>query len=203
MEMISKYKVYTSSDIRHQVRLEDIPISSFKKKKDKYVIKLKRNNDHQKAIVKVTLAKSLVEEPQGIVSETMNIVCGNINIFVEELEASQKFKKMFGKYRIKYIVEKNEGLSVKVKGSFKASFYENTLLPRIEKVRTKEHYKNSNRQLNGTSTSDDLRTKDMHYADMFQYNESPNRDGNRSRREVFGGTFSGVSKSGGKKGRKR
>ncbi|MGP4072879.1 hypothetical protein ACTWQB_10035 [Piscibacillus sp. B03] len=204
MEMITKYKVNTSSDIRHQVQLINIPISFFKEKKDKYVIKLKRINDHQKAAVKVTLAKSLVEESHVIDSETtnMNIDGRNIIVFVEELGAEQKFKKLFGKYRIKYVVKANEGMSVKVKGSIKASFYENTLLPRIEKARTKEQYRNSKRELNGTNFSDDIHTKDLHYADMFQYNESPNRDGNRSRREVFGGTFSGGSRSGSKRGRK-
>ncbi|OZU87629.1 hypothetical protein CIL03_16200 [Virgibacillus indicus] len=203
MEISSKLKVTNSEDIRHQVHIVDVPLSAFRKKRSKYSLKVKKKYTHQKAVVKVTLDKSIIHNKQNISKDFIAIKFDNkINIFIEKQDADQKFIKKMGRYRISYMPIDADKLSIKVKSHFKQAFYKNVILPRIKKMRSKEEHMKNQKQNKGTYTPEDLRKSDFYYADKFPYHHSPNSDGNRSRREVFGGAFSGISRSGGKRKRK-
>ncbi|WP_133087837.1 hypothetical protein [Virgibacillus indicus] len=166
-------------------------------------MKVKKKYTHQKAVVKVTLDKSIIHNKQNISKDFIAIKFDNkINIFIEKQDADQKFIKKMGRYRISYMPIDADKLSIKVKSHFKQAFYKNVILPRIKKMRSKEEHMKNQKQNKGTYTPEDLRKSDFYYADKFPYHHSPNSDGNRSRREVFGGAFSGISRSGGKRKRK-
>lgn len=204
MEISSKLKVNNSEDIRHQVHIVDIPLSALKKKRSKYSLKVKKKYTYQKAVVKVTLDESIIQNKQDITKDffTIRFDDKKINIFIEKQGVDKNFIKKMGKYRITYMPIDANRLSIKVKSHFKQAFYKNVILPRIKKAKVKEQQVKSQKQNKGTYTPEGLRRSDFHYADKFPYHHSPNSDGNRSRKEVFGGAFSGTSRSGGKQKRK-
>ncbi|WP_226036136.1 hypothetical protein [Aquibacillus saliphilus] len=204
METSSKLKVINSEDIRHQLHILDVPLSALKEKRSKYFLKIKKKYTYQKAVVKVTLDKSIIHNRQSISKDSFTVKFEDkkINIFIEKQDAEKIFTKKMGRYRITYFLIDDDRLAIKVKSHFKQAFYNNVILPRIKMMRSKEEHVKTQKQNKGTYTSEDLRKSDFRYADKFPYHHSPNSDGNRSRKEVFGGAFSGTSRSGGKRKRK-
>ncbi|WP_382390518.1 hypothetical protein [Lentibacillus juripiscarius] len=193
-----------SEDIRHQVYIVDVPLSSLKKKRNRYRLKIKKKYTYQKAVVKAMLDSSIIQNKQNIIGDYFDIRFDDnkINIFLEKQVKDKNLIKKMGRYRITYMPVDTDRLSIKVKSHFRQVFYKNVILPRIKKMRSKEEHIKKQKQNKGTYTLEDLRRSDFQYADKFPYHHSPNSDGNRSRKEVFGGAFSGVSKSGGKRKRK-
>ncbi|QHS23775.1 hypothetical protein GWK91_12810 [Virgibacillus sp. MSP4-1] len=205
MEANSKLKVNRSDDIRHQVHITDVPLSAFKEKRNHYSLKVKKKYKYQKAVIKVALDKSIIKNKQDMNEESVSIgfTDDTIHIFIERESADTLLTKRIGRHRIAYNPIATDNLSIKVKSIFKQTFYKNVLLPRINQMKIKEKHTNHQKQEKGPYTSEDLRRRDFHYADMFPYHNSPNSDGNRSRNEVFGGAFSGISRSGGKRKKRR
>ena len=201
MEIVSKFKINNPKDIRHQVHITDIPLSTFKKRRHKYFLKVKKKYTYQTALVKIVLDSSIIQsgKNQGISGFNIRFTGDKINIYIDEQKADKKFIKKLGRYRITYTPIDDDKISVKVKSSFKKVFYENVIISRIEKVKNREESAKARKKNKEINILEDLRKRDLHYADMHPYQHSPNSDGNRSRREVFGGAFSGISRSGGKR----
>ncbi|TFJ90664.1 hypothetical protein [Lentibacillus salicampi] len=196
----SKVKVNNSEDIRHQVHIANVPLSALKNRKNKCFLKVKKKYDYQKVVIKVTLDKSILQNKADIIESSVTISFNDeeVNIFTEKQHADKNITKKMGRFWIAYTPIEDDKLTIKVKSHFKQSFYNNVLLPRIKNKEEKEKQAKT-RQEKEKYSHEDLHRRDFQFADKFPYHYSPNSDGNRSRREVFGGAFSGVSKSGGKR----
>lgn len=86
MESSFKLKVNNSEDIRHQVYIVDVPLSSLKKKRNRYRLKIKKKYTYQKAVVKAMLDSSIIQNKQNIIGDYFDIRFDDnkINIFLEK-----------------------------------------------------------------------------------------------------------------------
>src|SRR5699024_11437731 len=119
MEINSKLKINNSKDIRHRVHITDIPLSTFKKRRHKYFLKVKKKYTYQTALVRIGLDSSIIQsgKNQSISGFNIRFTGDKINIYIDEQKADQKLIKKLGRYRITYTPVDDDKLSVRVKRS--------------------------------------------------------------------------------------
>src|SRR5699024_1529484 len=153
MDVSSKIKIYHSTDIRHQILINRIPMSALIEKRNIYTLKIKKRYTYQTVVVKISIHKSIIHEEQDFSYEFLTIKFRGkyLQILVDKPNADQELRKRIGKYKIKYC-SKHEQLEIEVKSQFRRNFYIEEIQSRIGKAKIEEVRLEKQKQIIDTTT---------------------------------------------------
>lgn len=194
---ISSKLLSGEKNLLHQLIVKSMPVKNIKRRKNYDIIKIKKNyNDNQKAVSKIKLDKSIINSRQNIVHDDINIQFDNdtVNIKAVNVAFSPLIRKGFFSFHARYqiIIPHKVTLTLKIK--FSTRFYENSVLPQIERLKGGKIKAGQRVYIRRPQTAEDYRKKDIYESDRETYRYSPNSDGGRSRHEILSGNFSGESR---------
>src|SRR5699024_7036448 len=124
MDVSSKIKIYHSTDIRHQILINRIPMSALIEKRNIYTLKIKKRYTYQTVVVKISIHKSIIHEEQDFSYEFLTIKCRGKyrQILVDKPYADLELTKRDRKYKMKYCY-KHKQLEIKVTTLLRRTFY--------------------------------------------------------------------------------
>ena len=139
MDVSSKINIYHSTDIRHQILINRIPLSALKERRNTYTLKVRNRFTYQTVVVKISIDQSIIHEEQDFSYEflTIKFMGKYLQIAVNKQHADQELRKSIGHYKMKYR-SKHEQLEIEVKSRFKRNIYIEEIRSRIKKAKIEE-----------------------------------------------------------------
>ncbi|WP_461183019.1 hypothetical protein [Virgibacillus kimchii] len=196
-----RVKLKTQPPLRHQVYIESVPMKILDLVDGYYTLHLQRRSTHQQLEIRMLIDKNIVMNKESIKRDitTINFNKETFDIVINRDYSIPNIKKEENMYVIRYKSNQFQ-LKVEVINRLTPNYYEKLVQTYIKKKsknkkgtirkRPKNIHKKQRRQI----TKEELLRRDFYEADQYRYTYSPNSDGERSSREVFGGNVGNFSR---------
>ncbi|MCJ8007284.1 hypothetical protein ACFFF5_07240 [Lederbergia wuyishanensis] len=201
--------------IKQQITLTKITLSDLIERNSKYHLIIKKRNKRQRLIIGISISKQIIQDKK----DTKDDIC---SIYFEDDTFSIKINRLYAVKKIvrqsdnSYLIHYSSGNSKKlhfeVKNWLEKDYYTDELLPLISNAKNqrKKYWikkKEINAKIKTTKikawsrklTPEEYRRKDFYNSDLYSSHYSPNSDGNRTMREVLGGSGSNMYRKRGKR----
>ncbi|GGA91720.1 hypothetical protein [Ornithinibacillus halotolerans] len=199
------FKVLDQSRIKHSVLITNVTKKNLKLNGKRYELSLKFGNNRQKLEINLSFLKDVIDNREDLRRDMVSIKFKDehFKTEIERIYSINMIKELNNMYLLNYESTQFQ-IRSNVNNQVSKDYFESKILPQIKNKKKvlsripqqKIHKNKVKKQPIGKLSPEELRKIDFYYSDLYAYKYSPNSDGNRKKREKFGGNGSNMRRRG-------